>query len=116
MGVTALGRLPWTFDAADVGGALIPAIPFTYLPNIAMGPFGVVVSQDWAPGTYNWTAHDAVEGDQVIITDINGKEIWRSAPATGADFEDQFRAPDSTYAQGFILKQLPHGVLEVNAR
>ena len=114
-GATQLSKWPWVFDAADVGG-LIPAIPFTFLPNIANGPYNTVVSQLWAPGTFNWVVVAPTVGDQVLITDINGHEIWRSAPATGADFEDQYRTPDSVYAQGFILKQLPSGILEVHYR
>lgn len=110
-GVTDLTKYPWTFDAADNGGAF--TIPFTFLGNVNAGPYGKTVPQNWSMGTFNWTAHDAAEGDQVIITDINGKELWRSAPATGADFEDQFRTTDSVYASGFILKQMQHGVLEV---
>jgi hypothetical protein len=116
MGVTNLKRWPWTFDFADVGGAVIPAIPFTFFGRIANGPFGQKTDQNWSVGTFNWTSPTAGVNDQVIIQDIDGIEIWRSAPATGADFEDQYRTPDSVKVTGFILFQFPHGVLEVHYR
>ena len=115
MGVTNLTRWPWTIDAADYGGAITNP-PVTILAPINNGPFGQQTQQNVAFGTFNWTAHDAAEGDQVILTDTNGKEVWRSAPATGADFADQFRPPDTVYVLGLILKQMQHGVLEIHYR
>ena len=91
MGVTNLTRWPWTIDAADYGGAITNP-PVTILAPINNGPFGQQTQQNVAFGTFNWTAHDAAEGDQVILTDTNGKEVWRSAPATGADFGRGFGA------------------------
>ena len=115
MGVTNLTRWPLTLDASDVGGT-IPALPFTILANCNAGPYNQTVPQNIALGTVNWTAHDAAEGDQVILKDINSKEIWRSGPATGADFEDQYKFPDSVYVTGLILVQMQHGVLEIHFR
>lgn len=113
MGVTDLTRWPITFDHADVGAN---PLPLTIFGQTNAGPYNQKLTMGVALGTFNWTAHDAAEGDQVILTDFNGKEVWRSLPATGADFGDAYRVPDSVYIQGLILTQIQHGVLEIHFR
>lgn len=112
MGVTNLTRWPWTLDSADVGGT-IPALPFTIMARLNNGPFGQKTDQNIALGWVNWTAVDSVAGDQVILKDIDGIEVWRSQPATGADFKNWYHFPQSVKVTGLILAQMQHGILEI---
>ncbi len=100
MGVTDITSWPVIFDAADVGGALIPAIPFSW------------TKQRIALGTVLWAAKDAAAGDVVILQDQDGDEIWRSQAATGANFADEYKFPDSVSINGLVVAALPHGILE----
>lgn len=100
MGVSDITSWPVVFDASDVGGVLIPALPFTW------------TTQRIALGTLLWTAADAAAGDQVILKDVDGDIIWLSQPATGADFADDYKFVDSVSINGLVVAQLPHGVLE----
>ena len=103
MGISNInGLTPYVFDASDVGGT-IPAIPFTW------------TKQRIALGTIYWNSVAAAQGDTLIIQDVNGKEIWRST-ATGADWEDDFKWPDTNYSNGFVIAQFPNGILTLQPR
>lgn len=98
MGVTSQHRWPWVFDFADVGGT-IPAIPFT------------ATTQRIAPGTVQWVSNAAGAGDQVIISDNEGHELWRSQAASGADFADDYKFPAEVAIGGLVISQLPSGII-----
>jgi hypothetical protein len=104
----------WKIDAS------VTSPPFTILGQLGqLGPAYIrsgLVTQCMAMGVVSWTAHDAAEGDQVILTDFAGNEVWRSAVATGADFADQYKFVETTLSVGLILTQMQHGFLTINFR
>lgn len=104
MGVTHFGpTFPIVFDQSDVGGSLIPAIPFTW------------TAQRIAAGTILWVSQTAAQNDTVIIQDLSGNELWRST-ATGADWVDDNKFPDTESWNGFVIAQFPSGILHLHPR
>ena len=72
--------------------------------------------QRMAIGQVIWNSATASAGDTVIFTDLSGHEIYRSAPATGADFSDQTKFVDTMAVDGIIVTSLPSGIVHIQIR
>lgn len=111
---TDLTRNPWVLDSADIG-----ALPRTLIGTQARRAWDgqpLTVSQRIAIGQVTWHSIAAAQDDTVIFTDINGHEVMRLGPATGADFEDQRKRVDTISDEGLVLTSLPSGIVHVEIR
>ena len=111
---TSFSGPDWTLDATDIG-----ALPRTILG--AQNRFGncgmpETVTQAIAIGEITWHATNSVADDAVVMTDLAGNEVVRLGPATGGDFEDQIKYPDTFLVVGLIVTSLPHGIVHVYFR
>jgi|SRR5713101_2073187 len=87
-------RWPWKIDAA------------TFPAEFAGG---VITTQRMAPGVVSWTSTTSGAGDVVVLSDLDGHEVWRSLPATGANFGDDHKYPDSVHFRGLKVTTLLSG-------
>lgn len=112
---TSLIGNPWIIDAADVGT----------LPRTLIGPLPRRCLQEGAPQTVSqwvnlgqatWHSLTSAAGDEVILTDINGRIVVILGPATGADFEDQLKLIDTEKFEGLVVTALPNGIVRLDIR
>lgn len=105
----------WTLDSADIGA----------LPRTILGPLPRRLLQENAPqtvsqwiaiGQLTWHSPTAAAGDEVILTDINGRNPIILGPATAADFEDQLKETDTLKYEGLIVTSLPSGIVRIEIR
>jgi hypothetical protein len=111
---TDLTKNPWILDASDIGP----------LPLTLIGPLNrrvwdgqpQTVSQMFQIAQATWHAPTAAADDMVIFTDINGHEVFRLGPASGADAEDIRKGMDTIVYDGLVLTSLPSGIVHLERR
>jgi len=111
---TDLTKVPFILDAADVGG--LPRTIFGRLARWSSEGYPQTVAQWVTLGQVTWYSPAATAGDMVIFTDLNGHEVVRLGPASGAQFEDQIKLTDTMHFEGLILTALPSGIVRLEYR
>jgi hypothetical protein len=100
-----IGVWPWKIDSATFAGE------FTG---------GILTRQLVAMGTVLWVSDAAGAGDICLLQHVNdiwvNRDLWRSQGATGADFSDDYKFPDSVAAHGIRVTTLSSGLLYIYFR
>lgn len=65
--------------------------------------------------SFRWEGTSIVVGDQVVVQDQTGREIWRGVSDTNGE-GDEFRLGQLFNVNGLIVPTLTHGVLHAYYR
>lgn len=112
---TSLIGNPWILDATDIGA----------LPRTIIGPLPRRLLQENAPqqvsqwvalGQATWHSLTSAAGEEVILTDINGRIVVILGPSTGASFVDQLKLVDTEKFEGLVVQQLLTGIVRLDWR